>query len=102
MQVMGLKAIYRRPRTSTPAPGHRIYPHLLSGMDITSPNQVWAAWSGQAVPTFTVLLHPPTGCYDFFMLPPLFCADEPLTKIYFGSAQTLHTQRGKPLKVCFA
>ncbi len=43
MQVMGLKAIYRRPRTSTPAPGHRIYPYLLSGMEITRPNQVWAA-----------------------------------------------------------
>ncbi len=43
MQVMGLKAIYRRPRTSTPAQGHRIYPYLLSGMVITRPNQVWAA-----------------------------------------------------------
>ena len=43
MQVMGLKAIYRRPRTSTPAPGHKIYPYLLSGMEITRPNQVWAA-----------------------------------------------------------
>jgi putative transposase len=43
MQIMGLKAIYRRPRTSTPAPGHRIYPYLLSGMTITGPNQVWAA-----------------------------------------------------------
>jgi putative transposase len=43
MQVMGLKAIYRRPRTSTPAPGHKIYPYLLSGIEITRPNQVWAA-----------------------------------------------------------
>jgi len=43
MQVMGLKAIYRRPRTSTPAPGHRIYPYLLSGVEITRPDQVWAA-----------------------------------------------------------
>jgi putative transposase len=43
MQVMGLKAIYRRPRTSQPAPGHKIYPYLLSGMEITRPNQVWAA-----------------------------------------------------------
>jgi putative transposase len=42
MQVMGLKAIYRRPRTSTPAPGHRIYPYLLGGMEITRPDQVWA------------------------------------------------------------
>ena len=40
---MGLKAIYRRPRISTPAPGHKIYPYLLSGIKITRPNQVWAA-----------------------------------------------------------
>jgi len=43
MRIMGLKAIYRRPRTSKPAPGHKIYPYLLSGMEITQPNQVWAA-----------------------------------------------------------
>jgi putative transposase len=43
MRVMGLKAIYRRPRTSVPAAGHKIYPYLLNGMKITRPNQVWAA-----------------------------------------------------------
>jgi putative transposase len=43
MEIMGLKAIYRRPRTSQPAAGHRIYPYLLNGMKITRPNQVWAA-----------------------------------------------------------
>jgi len=43
MRTMGLKAIYRRPRTSKPAPGHKIYPYLLSGLKITRPNQVWAA-----------------------------------------------------------
>ena len=43
MRVMGLKAIYRRPKTSKPAPGHKIYPYLLDGMAITRPNQVWAA-----------------------------------------------------------
>jgi len=43
MRIMGLKAIYRHPRTSQPAPGHKIYPYLLSGMEITRPNQVWAA-----------------------------------------------------------
>ena len=43
MKVMGLKAIYRRPRTSAPAAGHKIYPYLLNGMEITRPNQVWAA-----------------------------------------------------------
>jgi len=43
MRVMGLKAVYRRPRTSKPASGHKIYPYLLGGMKITRPNQVWAA-----------------------------------------------------------
>jgi len=43
MGIMGLKAIYRRPRTSVPAPGHKTYPYLLKGMKITRPNQVWAA-----------------------------------------------------------
>jgi len=43
MQIMGLKAIYRRPWTSQPAPGHHIYPYLLRDMAITRPNQVWAA-----------------------------------------------------------
>jgi putative transposase len=43
MRTMGLKAIYRRPRTSQPAAGHKIYPYLISGIKITRPNQVWAA-----------------------------------------------------------
>jgi putative transposase len=43
MRLMGIKAIYRRPRTSNPSPGHKIYPYLLDGMKITRPNQVWAA-----------------------------------------------------------
>ena len=40
MQLMGLTAIYRRPRTSQPAPGNKIYLYLLSGMKIRQPNQV--------------------------------------------------------------
>ena len=43
MRLMGIKAIYRRPKTSKPAPGHKIYPYLLGGIKITRPNQVWAA-----------------------------------------------------------
>jgi len=42
MRRMGMEAIYRRPNTSKPAPGHRIYPYLLRGLAITRPNQVWA------------------------------------------------------------
>jgi len=43
MRAMGLQAIYRRPRTSQPGPGHKVYPYLLGAMEITRPNQVWAA-----------------------------------------------------------
>jgi len=41
MKLMGLKAIYRKPRTSDPHPEHRIYPYLLRGLTITRPNHVW-------------------------------------------------------------
>ena len=42
MRRMGIEAIYRKPNTSKPAPGHKIYPYLLRGMAVTRPNQVWA------------------------------------------------------------
>jgi putative transposase len=42
MQRMGIEALYRRPRTTKPEPGHKIYPYLLRGLEITRPNQVWA------------------------------------------------------------
>jgi putative transposase len=42
MRRMGIEAIYRRPNTSKPAPGHRIYPYLLRGLMIDQPNHVWA------------------------------------------------------------
>ena len=42
MRRMGIEAIYRRPNTSKPAPGHKIYPYLLRGLAVERPNQVWA------------------------------------------------------------
>jgi putative transposase len=42
MRKMGIEAVYRRPNTSKPAPGHRIYPYLLRGLTIDRPNHVWA------------------------------------------------------------
>jgi putative transposase len=42
MQRMGIEALYRRPRTTKPEPGHKIHPYLLRGVEITRPNQVWA------------------------------------------------------------
>lgn len=42
MKRMGIEAIYRRPNTSKPAPGHTIFPYLLRRLPVTRPNQVWA------------------------------------------------------------
>jgi putative transposase len=42
MKKMGVEAIYRRPNTSKPEPGHKIYPYLLRKVAVTKPNQVWA------------------------------------------------------------
>jgi putative transposase len=42
MDCMGIEALYRRPRTTKPEPGHKIYPYLLRGVEVTRPNQVWA------------------------------------------------------------
>jgi putative transposase len=42
MHKMGIEAVYRRPSTTKPAPGHKIYPYLLRGLTIDRPNQVWA------------------------------------------------------------
>jgi len=42
MKRMGIEALYRKPNTSKPAPGHQVYPDLLRKLAITRPNQVWA------------------------------------------------------------
>ena len=42
MRRLAIEALYRKPNTSKPAPGHKIYPYLLRGLAITRPNQVWA------------------------------------------------------------
>ncbi|MCC7529746.1 MAG: IS3 family transposase [Candidatus Melainabacteria bacterium] len=43
MKLMGLEALYRKPRTSKPNPEHKIYSYLLNGLDIERPNQVFAS-----------------------------------------------------------
>jgi putative transposase len=43
MGLMGLQAIYPKPRTTVLAEGHRVYPYLLHNLPITRPNQVWSA-----------------------------------------------------------
>ena len=43
VRLLGLEAIYRKPRTSVANPEHRVYPYLLRGLTIERPNQVWCA-----------------------------------------------------------
>ena len=43
MRIMGLQAIYRKPRTSDPHPEHKIYPYLLRNVAIKQANHVWCA-----------------------------------------------------------
>lgn len=42
MRRMGIEALYRRPNTSKPEPGHKVFPYLLRKLVVTRPNQVWA------------------------------------------------------------
>ena len=42
MKRMGIETLYRRPNTSKPAPGHKVYPYLLRNLAVVRPNQVWA------------------------------------------------------------
>jgi putative transposase len=43
MRQMGIAALGPKPRTTRPAPGHKVFPYLLRGLAIDRPNQVWAA-----------------------------------------------------------
>ena len=42
MRLMGIEAVYPKPRTSRPHPQHTVYPYLLRGLTINRTNQVWA------------------------------------------------------------
>jgi len=42
MEVMGIQAIYPKPQLSQPGEGHKIYPYLLEGVEVTRVNQVWS------------------------------------------------------------
>jgi len=41
MRLMGIEAIYPKPKTSVAAPAHKKYPYLLSGVSATFPNHIW-------------------------------------------------------------
>ena len=43
MRTIGLRAVAPQPNTSRRVPGHKVYPYLLSDLDVERPNQVWCA-----------------------------------------------------------
>ena len=43
LRLMGVEAVYPKRSLSEPAAGHRIYPYLLAGLEITGPDQVWCS-----------------------------------------------------------
>ena len=42
MALMGIEAVYPKPRLSRPGEGHKIYPYLLRGVAVERVNQVWS------------------------------------------------------------
>lgn len=42
MQLMGIEAIYPKPKLSQPGEAHKVYPYLLNGIEVTRVNQVWS------------------------------------------------------------
>ena len=58
MRLMGLQAIYPKPKTSSPHPEHKVYPYLLRNLDINRSNQVWA----------TDITYIPMGCGSMYLV----------------------------------
>lgn len=42
MRLMNIRSVLPKPNTSKPNEAHEIYPYLLRGLEIESPNQVWS------------------------------------------------------------
>jgi putative transposase len=42
MQVMGIEAVFPKPKLSQPGEAHKVYPYLLKGVEVTRANQVWS------------------------------------------------------------
>ena len=43
MRMMGIQAVYPKPRTTIAHAGHKVYPYLLRNLNVDHPNQVWAS-----------------------------------------------------------
>jgi putative transposase len=42
MRLIGIEALYPKPKLSQPGEGHKIYPYLLEGVEVNRVNQVWS------------------------------------------------------------
>lgn len=104
MRKMGLRPIYRAPKTSTPHPEHRVFPYLLNDLKIERPNQVWCSdityipmrrgflylmaimdWSTRAVLSWRL-----SNTMD-----PSFCVDALMEALaHYGSPEIFNTDQG--------
>jgi putative transposase len=103
MGIMGLQAIYPRPRTSIPNHEHKKYPYLLRGMAITRPNQVWSAdITYVPMPTGFMYLVAVIDWYSRFVLAwqlsntldGLFCLDALRLALRQGRPEIFNTDQG--------
>src|SRR5262249_12438740 len=103
MRVMGLEAIYPKPRASTAGEGHRIYPYLLRGVRVVRPDQVWST-EITYVPMASGLLYlaPVIGSYsrDLFAwrlsnaLDGSFCTEMLEEALGSGKPEVFNTDQG--------
>ena len=42
LDILGIQALYTRKKPNLSAPGHKIYPYLLSGITAQHPNHIWS------------------------------------------------------------
>ena len=69
MRLMGLEAIYPKPRLSAAGRGHRVYPYLLRGVSVTRPDQVWSAdVTYVPLPTGFMYLAATIDCYSRYVV----------------------------------
>jgi putative transposase len=43
LRLMGVEVLYPKRSVSQPGEGHRLYPYLLAGLEISGPDQVWCS-----------------------------------------------------------
>jgi putative transposase len=103
LRLMGLEAIYPKPRTTIPAPGHRVYPYLLRGVAVERPGHVWSAdITYLPLPTGFVYLAATIDWYSRLVvawrvsntLDGAFCQDMLEAALATGAPQVFNTDQG--------